>query len=459
MFVPDLLARYQRKEPVPLMAWALLEHALRPEFLDDLFARTALKQYTRKLLFSDIVALMSTVVTGVHSSVHDAFRRRWEHQAISFQAFYDKLNGVEPSVCEALVRESAQRLDAVIEALGAVPPPPVPGYRTLILDGNALSATDHRLKPLRDIGSAPLPGKSLVILDAQRHLATEMIVCEDGHAQERSLFDEVLARVRPRDLFIDDRNFCTTKLFCGIEERGGFTLTREHRLLPWTSLEPPVSRGVNENGAFWEHPVRIDGEGGASVIARRIIVRLPKKTRNGDTELALLTTLPEKDADTQRVAELYRSRWTIETLFQVLTTTLRCEIQSLGYPRAALFAFAVALTAANIIAALRAAIRSVHGAEAEAMLSTFYLVGAVQGGCQSLIQGFAREIVAPYAGMARSELVSFLRSCAEQINLRTYRKAPKRPTKARKKRPAAPPDQPHVSTARLLKAAEQKSSP
>jgi hypothetical protein len=458
MLVNDILARYQQKEPVPLMTWALLEYSLTPEFLNDLFDRTVLKQYTRKLLFSDIVSLMSTVVTGVHSSVHDAFQRQWKQHGISFQAFYDKLNGLEPTLCETLVHESAQRLNDVTEALGALEAPPVPGYRTLILDGNALAATEHRLKPLREIGSAPLPGKSLVILDAQRKSAVEMIACEDGHAQERSLSDELLKRVRPGDLYIADRNFCTAKLLCGIEERGASVLIREHKSLPWTALEPLTACGVTENGVFWEQTVRVDFEDGNCTTMRRIVVQLPKKTRDGDSEIAILTTLPKEIADTQRVADLYRTRWTIETLFQVLTTTLRCEVSTLGYPRAALFAFAVALVAANIIATLRAAIRSVHGAAAEAMLSTFYLVGDIQGGYRSLLTGFAAEIVAEHARMTRAELVTFLQTCARHVDLARYRKAPKRARSTSTKRPPAATDQPHVSTARILKQIKRKKS-
>jgi len=457
MVASELLARYQEKEPIPLMAWGLLNHAVSPEFLDELFVRTALKQYTRSLLFSDVVGLMSTVVTGVHRSVGGALQAKMPRGGVSDQAFYDKLNGLEPALCEALVRESSQRLSKVIAAIGAAPTPPVPGFRTRILDGNAIGATEHRLDDLRDVSSAALPGKSLVFLDAQESLGTEMIACEDGHAQERSMSDEVLKRVCVNDLIIADRNFCTTKLLNGINECGGAFLIREHKKLPWTALEPPILRGVNENGSFWEQRVRIDAENGSSVTARRITVELPNQTRDGDNKLVILTTLAPEIADAMRIAELYRTRWTIETLFQTLTTTLRCEAKTLCYPRAALFVFAVAILAANVVAALRAVISSVHGKEAEAMLSTFYIVAAIQRGATTLFDGFGAEIVAPYARMTLPELISFLQTCARHIDLERYRKAPPKPKRPRqKKRPAPPPDQPHVSTARILAAAKQK---
>jgi hypothetical protein len=456
MLMADLFSRYQEKEPVPLMVWALLKHILAPEFLDNLFERAAVKQRQGKLLFSSIVRVMSAVVTRTHKSPREALKQ--SDETVSEQAFYKKLNGIEPDVCQALVRESAERMSKVIDALGAAPPPAVPGYRMLILDGNAIGATDHRLEPLQDIGSAALPGKSLNILDGQRGIVLEMIPCEDGHAQERSMSDEILERVCVNDLLIADRNFCTTKILYGIVERGAAFLIREHKKLPWTALEPPAPVGVNENGSFWEHRVRIDAADGSSIIARRIIVELPQITRDGDHKLVLLTTLPIECGDALFIAEQYRSRWTIETFFKTLTTTLRCEVSALGYPKAALFVFAVALISANVFAAIRAAIRSVHGAEAEAKVSTYYLAGDVPR-CRTFVDGVGADIVAPHARMSLADLLVVLQVCARHIKLSRYPKTPPKPKRPRqKKRPPAPPKEPHISTAKILVASRKKRS-
>ena len=94
MLMADLFARYQEKEPVPLMVWALLKHILAPEFLDDLFERTASKQRQGKLLFSSIVRVMSAVVTRTHKSPREALKQ--SDETVSEQAFYKKLNGIEP---------------------------------------------------------------------------------------------------------------------------------------------------------------------------------------------------------------------------------------------------------------------------------------------------------------------------------------------------------------------------
>jgi IS4 transposase len=59
--------------------------------------------------------------------------------------------------------------------------------------------------------------------------------------------------------------------------------------------------------------------------------------------------LPSSVALALLIAQIYRKRWQSETLFQVLTENLCCEINTLGYPKAALFTFCIALVAYNAI--------------------------------------------------------------------------------------------------------------
>src|SRR5437660_895042 len=92
-----------------------------------------------------------------------------------------------------------------------------------------------------------------------------------------------------------------------------------------------------------------DPETDVVAVCRRITVELNQPTRDGDWELHVLSNVPAKDADALTLADLYRKRWTIETVFYEITTTLQCEIHALGYPKAALFAFCLALVAFNAV--------------------------------------------------------------------------------------------------------------
>jgi IS4 transposase len=76
----------------------------------------------------------------------------------------------------------------------------------------------------------------------------------------------------------------------------------------------------------------------------------------------MLTNLPRRVSG-KRVADLYRKRWTLETAFQHLEAYFHSEINTFGYPKAALFGFCLALVAYNLLAVVLAALRGVHGEE------------------------------------------------------------------------------------------------
>lgn len=56
----------------------------------------------------------------------------------------------------------------------------------------------------------------LALLDAQSELVVELVPCECGHAQERSLLPELLERIRAETVIVADRNFCRTKFLFGL---------------------------------------------------------------------------------------------------------------------------------------------------------------------------------------------------------------------------------------------------
>ena len=88
-------------------------------------------------------------------------------------------------------------------------------------------------------------------------------------------------------------------------------------------------------------------ESGRILIVRRITVELHRPTRNGETIIHLFTNVPKKHASALQLANLYRTRWTIETMFLELTETLTCEVKTLAYPKAAILAFCLAIPDEN----------------------------------------------------------------------------------------------------------------
>ena len=343
--------RFIEKSPLPVMMRALVERTLNPQRLEAWFGQVAESQYTRELLFSTVVGLMLEGVCGVRKSVNAAYRALVEEIPVSVQAVYDKLKGLEPGTTAELVRYSAREAQAVIEPLGGQREALLPGYRVKILDGNCLGVTEHRLKDLRALSGGALPGKSLVVYDPPVELATDRVPCENGHTQERAVLEQVLAWIQAGESWVMDRHFCVLGVLWQISQRAAYFVVREHEQLAWKPLGLRQEVGRMETGQVGEHLIEGQGPDGQKQLWRRIRVRLQTPTRDGDDRISLIPNLPV-EIDACPIAQRYRTRWRIETAFFQLAADLNCEINTLGYPRAALFGFGIGLVAYNTLAVL-----------------------------------------------------------------------------------------------------------
>jgi hypothetical protein len=401
---------------------------------------------------------MSLVAFRFRPSLHAAYLAERGRLGVSFKALCDKLARMEPGLVAALVEQSGRQAAGLVDALPeASTRPPVPGYETRIIDGNHLTATEHRLKPLRSTKQGPLPGQCLAVLDPARGLVVGLVPCEDGHAQECSLAAAALPAVEPGQLWIADRNFCSTGFLFGVLRRGGFFLARQHAShLRCRLVGRRSARGRCATGRVYEQRMLVH-DGAETVAARRVTLALDEPTRDGETELHLVTNLPG-DVGAAAVAEAYRKRWLVEGAFGELTVTLRCEVRTLGYPKAALFAFAVAVLAYNALAAAKAALRSAHGAAAiDGRLSERQMtadVACVYEGAAALVPERAWNVFR--GGVA--EAAALLAAVARRIDPARYPKRPRGPKKPRPPRRSGKASH-HVSTARLLAAVQAERRP
>jgi len=441
-----IFERFIQESPVSVMMRGLMEYIFKAEQMDAIFTAHAQVQYQRELLFSSVVEVMSLVVCGIHPSVNAAYRAQAKTLNISRRSFYDKLNGIEPRVSAALVRAMANQLSDLIESMGGNGAEEVPGYRLKILDGNCLSGSDHRLAVLRQTASAALPGKSLVVLDLYSGLATEIFACLDGHAQERSLFESVLQSVHPKEIWIADRNMCTVGFLFGLQAD---FIIRSHQSMPWKAVSELQWQAQVATGEIWEQSVHLE-QGGRSLPMRRIVLRLLKATRNGEQAIIVFTLLPTSVAPATKVMQLYRERRSIENLFQSLTVNVECEIQTLGYPKVALFSFSLALVTYNILVTVRAALGSVHGVEKiSAGLSDFYLVDEIQSTYRGMMIAIEPSHWLIFEQFSNQQMTEVLQSLAAQVYLASFLKH-LRAEKKKKPSLSYDPKHPHVSTAKLL---------
>ncbi len=168
---------------------------------------------------------------------------------------------------------------------------------------------------------------------------------------------------------------------------------------------------------------------GQSCRCRRVVVKLEQATRDGETEIALLSNLPETDAPSVLVAQLYRKRWKVETLFQVATETFHCEIKTLGYPRAALFSFSMALVAYNLVSTLKGVIASVHGSDCREKLSYYYLAEEIDSTYQGMMIALPPEDWQDLGTMSLPQFSSLLQDWANSVNLKAFTSSPRKPKK------------------------------
>jgi Transposase DDE domain len=342
----EVFERFVEKSPISVMVRASLERVLGADRLDLWYERTAQKQYTRDLLFSSVYDMMNQVVFCVQPSVRAAYQAHQDDITTSLVSVYNKLNNLETHTAAELVRYSAREFTPLIEHMGGERASWLAGYRVKIVDGNCLEASEHRIKELRQAQGRALPGKSLVVYEPAQGLVTDVLPCENGHAQERSLFGPLLHTVQAGDLWIEDRNFCTRAFLCDIDNRGACFITREHRGFTCELLGPLRSCGHTETGVVAQQRVKVVDHQGHEHLFRRVRIKLNEATRDGATIVHILTNLPCRVSG-PRVAELYRQRWTLETAFQHLEAYFHSEINTLGYPKAALFGFCLALVAYN----------------------------------------------------------------------------------------------------------------
>ena len=117
MLLGEVFERFLQQSPVCVMVRASLEQVFAPAQLDALVEDTAVLQYTRELLFSSVVDLMSLVVCRVHPSVHAAYVQRRKEVAVTVRAVYDKLNHLEPAVGRALAQHTPRQAGDLIRQM------------------------------------------------------------------------------------------------------------------------------------------------------------------------------------------------------------------------------------------------------------------------------------------------------------------------------------------------------
>jgi hypothetical protein len=234
-------------------------------------------------------------------------------------------------------------------------------------------------------------------------------------------------------------------------QAGAAFVVRQHAQVQGELLGHAQRTGTTRSGPVYEQAMHVrDPASGETMRVRRLTIKLKVPTRDGDTEVHILSNVPSGRASAAHLARVYGKRWSIETAFFEITTTLSCEINTLAYPKAALFTFCLALLAYNAVSLIKAALRSHHGRQkVNDEVSGYYLSLEIS----RTYDGMMIAIPAPHWALFRDfsdqEFASALHELASSVDLSKYQKHPRGP---KKKPPERAPYQngQHVSTAKLI---------
>jgi Transposase DDE domain len=442
----NVLDRFCITAPFAVMTRTLIQDFIGTH-MNNLFEENRQSQYEYIASFQSVAVTVADVALRFCENFNQSYKKHAAELGISAQSFYAKTRGVEPAVSEAMVVYSAMRAIEIQDALGMQPWEVIPGYRCLTVDGNVLAKSEKRLGVLRDVKGAPLPGKVVARFDIQRQLFDRAYVLLDGHAQESASCNQLVSDLQAKDVLIADRHYCIVSFMEAIARAKACFVIRQHGRLPGVLLGKRKLVGKTETGTVYEQQMRLTADENAMVV-RRITVVLNKPTRDGATEIHILTNLPTK-ISAQTVADAYRHRWEEETAFNVLQMTLTCELPSVGHPSAATFLFCMSVLAYNLRQTIFAALFAVHPEEEVLQVSHLHVSKNVSDYTPGMLVSITPDQWNDFIPTTIKGVAALLRRIASKISLSDFKKSTRGP-KMKKPFRSRNVASSHVSTAKLL---------
>ena len=134
---------------------------------------------------------------------------------------------------------------------------------------------------------------------------------------------------------------------------------------------------------------------------------------------------------------------------------MRCELESLGYPKAALVCVLCRGLLLQLLAAVKGALRGAHGEKTmETKVSNFFLTDEISGTYRGMMIALPPKEWEVFQTMSKAKLAAQLCQWARGADLGSYPKHPRGPKKPKSQRPNAQFQ--HVSTAKLLEKQRER---
>jgi hypothetical protein len=204
------------------------------------------------------------------------------------------------------------------------------GQRVLVADGSSYSMPDtpelaghFHLAPGTKPGVGYPTGKLMGLLDAATGMFVELLALPLFQHDMRCVIG-VHPALRSGDILLGDRAFCSFAHFCLLQARGVFACMRLHQ------RRASRSRGLQRwtktrKAPAWMEAAQFAGLP-AFVDVRIVSYTIPRKGYRTRHVLVATTLTDQILWPDEKIAELFGHRWTIETCFDHLKTTMRMNV-------------------------------------------------------------------------------------------------------------------------------------
>lgn len=300
------IARLRRSSP---------EHLLPDESFDPLCLQAG--HLWRERLFTPRITLRLFLIQILHGNTAMTHLRHLSRLGFAAASYCQARSRLPLAAMQALL---AGMVDSTVEGPG----------RILIVDGSSFSMPDT--KELRDhfgLQRCQTPGvgypvgKVMGLLDAVTGLFVKLMMFTPFTHDMRGVIG-LHESLRPGDILLGDRAFCSFSHFCLLSKAGVFGCFRLHQrrkadrlgVVRWD--KPQDCPAWMTAGQFDSLPRWIDVR-----LVKHVIRQSGFRTRIVFIATTLLDTRPWGD---RQIAELYGRRWEIETCFNHLKTTMRMNV-------------------------------------------------------------------------------------------------------------------------------------
>lgn len=370
-----------KRLPLADASLKLIQHAFDDAFLAGVFKRHRGRTYEKTITFPTITHLITDSLFGHRGSAHQTFLHAQDDKTLmaSIRATYGKLRRIPLSLSLGLFTDAAARLRQVAPLAVANPlPPSFHEFWCLAIDGKKIKYIAKKLGVLRGLNGKVFGGKLLTAQDMATQEAIAVEAVPDGEAADNPLVPGLVARVRALDdsrprLWVADRAFCEYKSL-GLLCQGGdhFVVRYQSSFGFHLDSRIPVGEGIDDAGRAYTDETGWLGTGPDRVRVRKITVM-----HKGEPFSVVTSALDGERYPAAEVLTLYRSRWGIESMYQVVVETFDLRHLIGSTPEATVFQAMLCMLIYNITLMIRHFVAA--GAEVPpAEVSTDKLFGNVK---------------------------------------------------------------------------------